>query len=223
MKNENDGNYHVKSTFASRYILSKLSLNSEFMFEMEDYTLNDTLIDPVVSEIKFCLLLELFQAGITLTNHLLEKALKYFLISGEIGNEKLSNNVEEINSLWKSASEKYNSESLHVTINHSFEKGIVTNEEKEYLHKARKILRNGFSHADPSLIFDGLTIPVALASFTDPQNIQKTEAIIENIPFIQGIAQAEFAKSHAREYFNFVYSIVQRNVAKANNKIEKSN
>lgn len=211
MTNEQNEKLHIKPTFSSRFVLNKLVENQELMFEQEDYEVNDTLFDPIIAEIKFCLLLDLFQASITLTNHLLEKSLKYFLIDTEVGEVKLSANIEDINIVWKNACEKYNGKNLKSTIDLAFEHGIITIQEKDELHYLRKIIRNGFSHGDPSKIFNGLTIPVALFSIDNPKNIQRTEANIEIIPFIQGIAQAKFAETHAEKYFHFVFAIIHRN------------
>jgi hypothetical protein len=168
-------------------------------------------IDSIIKELNFCLLLDLYQASITLTNHLLEKSLKLLLIYNESG-KKYVNDLSKINELYGEASRKYNSKDLNDTINITCSKGLITKEEKKVLHVYRDRLRNGFSHSDMGKIFKDAKIPLIMGSFSNPEKFEKWEAKVSEVPFLQGIAQETLAESLALEYYKFVYNIIKKKI-----------
>ena len=171
-------------------------------------------LDSVHQEICYCLLLDLTQASITLTNHLLEKHLKLLLIYNEKGQGRQAQNLKEMYELYGEASAKYGSQDLSNTINLCCSRALITKEDKKHLHKYRKIFRNGFSHADMEKIFGNAKIPLAMGSFTDPTKIETGELRVAEIPLLQGVAQKQMADTNAFDYFLHVHQIIKSSLNK---------
>jgi hypothetical protein len=171
-------------------------------------------LDAIHHEICYCLLLDLTQASITLTNHLLEKHLKLLLIYNEKGRDRQAQSLNDLNDLYGEASAQYGSLDLNDTINRCCTRGLISKEDKKHLHKYREVFRNGFSHADMSKIFGDAKIPLAMGSFTDPSRIETGEFRVADIPLLQGVAQKQVADTHAFEYYQHVYQIIQASLNK---------
>ena len=107
-------------------------------------------VDSVRSEICKCLICGLYQAAITLANHLLESVLKKALIIDESAKNKTEQS--DITNVFDDATEKYANKNLDFTINQACRKGLINKEEKNILHGFREQYRNAFSHADPQKI-----------------------------------------------------------------------
>ena len=114
-----------------------------------------TELNSLVIEINKCLILELFRATITLTNHYLERLLKLALIYNESGIGQFS--VKDWDEIFNEPCEKYDSKSLGNSIELCKKEGLINEDEKEFLFfKIKEFMRNGFSHADSSKILAGL-------------------------------------------------------------------
>lgn len=114
-----------------------------------------TELNSLVIEINKCLILELFRATITLTNHYLERLLKLALIYNESGIGQSS--VKDWDEIFNEPCEKYDSKSLRNSIELCKKEGLINEDEKEFLFfKIKEFMRNGFSHADSSKILAGL-------------------------------------------------------------------
>ncbi len=166
-------------------------------------------VDSISQEIRMCLMLEFFQASITLTNHLLEKTLKLLLIHAE-SDKKQIDSFETMNSNWLEASNKYNSKDLYDTINIASSKGLIDKEQKKILHYFRERIRNGYSHSDVGKLFKDQKIPLVMGSITD-STIVHGEARIADVPMLQGIAQENMAKELALDYFLIIIEVIDKN------------
>lgn len=194
-----------------RYFEQKLSVNSDLAFSFEDIQFGVSEMDSVIKEISICLILDLFQASITLTNHLLEKSLKLFLIYSETSNKQFST-IDELNQQFRPASLKYMSKDLNNTIEIACSKKFITKSEKKILHNYRVRIRNGFSHADASKIFKDMKVPIAKGNFVMNSPIELGEVDLEHVPFLHGIFQDKLAENISFEYYSFVLEIIKRNV-----------
>ncbi|MEM6718017.1 MAG: hypothetical protein AAF611_01745 [Bacteroidota bacterium] len=177
-----------------------------FDFELEIFSEFNTLI----FEINKCLILELSRASITLTNYLLERLLKLALINNETGIGPFP--IENWNDIFEQPNKKYNSLSLNNTIKKCKELKLITEEEEKFLHKTiRKLIRNGFSHADSSAILSKLPDNTKMfqGSLTNPNEDLKEVNINQKvIPVFQAIQMENFAKSYAHPYFDFVFNLI---------------
>jgi hypothetical protein len=193
------------------YISGKLSKNRDQAFTYEMVYIGNNEIDPLLREIRFCLILDLFQASITLTNNLLEKYLKLILIYNEHGKKQIKD-ASTINDLYGPATKKYNNKDLSDTINMACTKGFITKEEKKSLHEFRDRFRNAFGHSDMDKMFKDTKIPFVLGKLSDINKSEIGEARLSEVPFLQGIAQEGFAERYALEYFNFVDNMIKNKI-----------
>lgn len=177
-------------------------------------------VDSVRSEICKCIICGFNQAAITLTNHLMESALKKALITYESRENKIKQH--DITNVFDDATKKYANKNLEFTIKQAYNNGLITNEEKEILDKYRKQYRNAFSHADPQKTFAGISTPVTVFTTNDlNENDELQEKIFtdkpkttlsaENNIIFQGIIQSIIAVNEAIPYF-LALDVIIRNL-----------
>lgn len=175
-------------------------------------------VDSVRSEICKCLICGLYQAAITLANHLLESVLKKALIIDESAKNKTEQS--DITNVFDDATEKYANKNLDFTINQACRKGLINKEEKNILHGFREQYRNAFSHADPQKTFSGISIPATIFTTKDLDNPEEffkkaftnkpnVTLSAENNVIIQGLVQRIKAKQEAVHYFLAIDGIIR--------------
>ena len=179
-------------------------------------------LDPLRDEICKCLICGLYQAAITLTNHLLESSLKKCLaIKYEIDNK---NPQLELKDAFKDGISHYNSWNLNKTINEARIKQLITEEQKNQLHQFREDFRNAYSHADAAKTFLDCHPKIKFISSSDVVTYEdflkiiaekpNTEISIKDFLPIQGIAQAIFAQKEAVPYFIEIDNIIRNMLLK---------
>ena len=167
-------------------------------------------VDSVRSEICKCLICGLYQAAITLANHLLESVLKKALIIDESAKNKTEQS--DITNVFDDATEQYANKDLDYTINQACRKGLITKKDKNLLHIFRERYRNAYSHADPQKTCSGVSIPATICTTKDLDNPEeffkraftdKPNVILsaENNVIIQGLMQSSKAEDEAMDYF----------------------
>ncbi len=173
-------------------------------------------LDPVRHEAALSVMLGLFQAGITLTNHLLESLLKLAVIIESSDPEEREENPKDhsIDSFMKDyeeAQDKYGDENLHNNIGKAYSLGLIDDDQKETLHEIREKLRNAYGHADKSKTFGDLTIPVQSAHLDEGKLKvgQRSEPKVADLLVGQGIIQAKQAEATAPEYFLYIDSLAR--------------
>ena len=175
-------------------------------------------MDSVRSEICKCLICGLYQAAITLANHLLESVLKKALIIDESAKNKTEQS--DITNVFDDATEKYANKYLDFTINQACRKGLINKEEKNILHGFREQYRNAFSHADPQKTFSGISIPATIFTTKDLDNPEEffkkaftnkpnVTLSAENNVIIQGLVQRIKAEQEAVHYFLAIDGIIR--------------
>ena len=165
-------------------------------------------LNYVKREICICLLTEQYQAAITLTNHFLERILKLSLIYHH-SDQKAFLNLDTLSEKYKDATEKYDGAHLYNNIKSCCDAGLIELERGEALQKIREQVRNGFSHADMGKVFGKAETRMLMGSFLDPRKSHVRSMPIVAVPFMQGIAQYEFAKENAHWYFDVVYAVLK--------------
>lgn len=166
--------------------------------------------DPLRDEISKCLICDLCQASITLTNHLLENFLKTMLIYHEtiINKDK---NDDDLLTIFKPYVDKFDGLNLSQTLGRAKRKGLITKEQWKVLDGYRDNFRNAYSHAEKKKIFKNLTIGTNVVELKN--NELKTSdynhtPIIDAL-FGQGIAQTFLSKKIAFNYFISVDTIIR--------------
>lgn len=189
------------------------SLNKNFdnhskFFEFEFYTYPE--LGSSVFEINKCLILGFHRASITLTNNVLERVLKLAIIYNEVGiGQKPEENWNEI---FSKPNEKYTSMSLGNSIEKCKKESLISEEEKKILFDTiRELMRNGFSHSDPSKILKDLPdeFKAYQSTFSNPQEINEINLNHKVIPIFQSMQMDNFAKENAFEYFKFIFQLMK--------------
>lgn len=119
----------------------------------------------IKSQICKCIIFSLHVAAMTLTNHLLEKSIKFFLIySDNTKNKGLEGHkpfemIDEI----EEATPKYDDKNLSTNLEIALKKGVITEEEKQILDKMRVDFRNAYSHSDRKKMYKDKSIVITEA------------------------------------------------------------
>lgn len=174
-------------------------------------------LDPIRHEAALSIMLGLFQAGITLTNHLLESLLKLAVIIESSEPEEhegapKGHSVDSFIEISEEAREKYGDENLHNNIGKAYSLGLIDEDQKEKLHEIREKIRNAYSHADKSKTFGDLTIPVQSVHLEQDELEmgQRTEPKVADLLVGQGLIQAMQAQETAPEYFLYIDSVARQ-------------
>lgn len=171
--------------------------------------------DPLRDEICKCIMLDLNQAAITLTNHLLESFLKMTIIY----NDSIDNNKDsglEMEEYFKDSMNHYDSSFLEQTINAACSKGLISKEQKKVFQGFKDNFRNPYSHAEKKKIFGDDKVSGNHLKLVNGDYVMsdKEEFNIIDLPFFQGIAQAIKAKNDSYDYFKYVDSVIRETLSK---------
>jgi len=175
-------------------------------------------LDPLRHEACLCLIFGLYQAAITVTNHLLESLMTYGLATYAVKPETDETKVRGraitfLVEQYGPALKEYSSINLGDKINRACSRGLITKEQKKRLNRFREEIRNAFSHADKGKTFGDKAIPVQSFHFNEDGTVQaeeKSEPQIADFIIVQGLAQYELAKGMATPYFLYIDSIARQ-------------
>ncbi len=166
--------------------------------------------DPLRDEVCKCLVCNLCQAAITLTNHLLENFLKTMLIYHEtIANKDNSDDI--LLSIFKPNVDKFDGLDLSQTLGRAKSKGLITKKQWKVLDDYRDNFRNAYSHAEKKKIFKDLTIGTNVVELKNNEfkTSDYNQTPIIDVLFGQGIAQTLLSKKIAFNYFISVDTIIR--------------
>lgn len=203
-----------------RHITSSLNdiLIYNYVQIREQYTIHYEWpeLDSIRHEICLCIIFDLNQAAISLTNHLLENFVKEILISDcitkvrdEIHNNNFHKHLKEV---YSRARQKYGEQNLSNNLREAKRIGLLDDSEFETLDNFRVIFRNAYSHADKAKTLGDTTVPVEPFEFKDGEFISlgnQTE-IARDLYLAQGIVQALLAKEESIPYFKSIDSIIRK-------------
>ena len=173
-------------------------------------------------EIGRCYVIGADHACITLTNHLLERYLKSFLILKE-SNFLTLEKLEGLKNIFEKANEKYLGLDLSETLGKFKKLGFITKEEWKKMDVIREQYRNGFGHADPRKILGEAKGNFTLGSFSDPSKSEVKELEIAKIPILHGIAIQFFSESKSLLYFVEVENLIRKTINQIQPEEHKSN
>ena len=169
-------------------------------------------LDPVRHEIALCLVFDLPQAAITLTNHLLESLLKFALIYDHAIKHQPQTeppteaSIRALRDWLQPAKELYMDKDLSFTIDRACSLGLITKEQKKKLHEFRQNFRNAFSHADKDKTFGDVVTQVTPTHVEGGTIVteQPEEVPIADLLVAQGPFQVTHARNTAAPYFLYV-------------------
>ena len=178
-------------------------------FEFKTKVFRFRELEPLIFQVNKCLILDLHSASITLTNHILERLLKLGLIYNEAGIGAIP--VEKWNSIFMEPNRKYSDIPLGNSIELCKNFELITTEEKGFLFDIiRELMRNGFSHSDPSKILAGLPDETVAfhGNFSGQGEINQISLNQKVIPFLQAEHMENFAKENSSFYFDYVFKLI---------------
>ena len=187
-------------------------------------------LDTLRHEVCICLTFGLYQAALTLTNHMLESFLKFSLSYKDVFDKDQDSprgrNLTELLVLLKPAFEHYDHKDLSYTINRSYTLGLITKKQEKQLHNFRQLLRNAYSHAEKKKIHQDKEISVQSLHISDagkfevdPEELYR----LTDMPFMHGIAQCYHAKANAPSYFLYLDELIREIMPKVFTNIDSSN
>lgn len=177
-------------------------------------------LDPIRSEAALCLILELPQAAITLTNHLLESLLKETLITHHSMPTVRDFDGDAVDAIIEGTAEAramFGDALMGTTINAVKTAGLISKAQAKQLYQLRDHFRNPYSHGDKAKIFRDATVPVQAVKVMQDGTIAAGESRVVRVadfPIAQGLIQALIAQIDALEYFSYVDSLARELRAK---------
>lgn len=191
----------LQSNFSTVFPKAYEEIRESYLLEMHGK------FDHLREEISKCIVFGLFQASITLTNHLLEVMLKDFLIFNYCGTSNLtSSNVVK----FREAINKFDNLDLDDTINRSCTAAIITKDEKKQLKDYKDIYRNAYGHAEKKRLFGNDSIKLANFSFDNSTLIEAFTVEASTFYIMHGEMQKDKAQKEAIPYFLYVDTILCR-------------
>jgi len=181
-------------------------------------------LDSVRDEICKCIIFGLSQAAFTLTNHLLESALKKCLIYNYTIENKQSGK-KHLEEIFKEGIRNYDNEKsdLSRSINAACTNGLITKKQKSTLHHFREKYRNSFCHASSQKTFGDFKISgKVISSVNEIFKPIENNLTVKDIPIIQGLVQSMIASNYSLPYFNSVDEIIRDMLNKLNKKNEET-
>lgn len=187
-------NYHLKQ-FNARYLRIRDVYKN-------DYRLPELM--SIKSQICKCIAFGLHVAAMTLTNHLLEKSIKIFLIySDNLRNKNKEGHkpfemIDEI----EEATPKYDDKNLSSNLQRAVDNGVITEEERVLLDKMRNDYRNSYAHSDRKKMYKNGSIEITEVFGTEQcldfiqgkeDKLPKRDVKLVNFPMMDFL----FIKNHA--------------------------
>ena len=198
-----------------------IPVNYKYVNEIFNHEYEYPELDILRDEICKCILCGLYQASITLTNHLLESSLKKCLMLKFL----IRNNRSDICA--KEAS-VYGGKDLRFAIDKACSEGLISKKQKIHLHEFREKYRNAYSHADSVKILGNMEVPInplSLKDFNHPEDMLKAcfqeankTVKVCDLSAVQGIAQIILAEQTAFRYFRDVDGIIRDMLSKLRQK-----
>lgn len=189
----------------SRIVINEKTLMLVSIKKGNLYTLSE--LRSIINEICDSLIINNNQAAITLTNHLFENALKQVLIKWDSQGKQFSKNQLMEESLKKEV-KRFDGEYLKDNITTCYERGLISEDRKKRLMKLKNRFRNPLSHASYSKLFRNTAIPIYVGSLNSTEKIEEKTINVSTIPVFSLLAQEEYAKRYAFEYFAEIYTFI---------------
>lgn len=208
---------------AKQEVITSIDSNYEkIKFQLENPYISSEF-DLLREEICKCILFDLNQAAITLTNHLFENFFKTMLEFQEGIKVSKENKRIDIGQMFEESVKTYDNINLEKSLNIACSKGIITKEHKGVLKKLKDKYRNPYSHAIKEKIFEddeliGVHINLKPELGENPFSKPKNYKIKYN-PTLHGVFQAIKAKQEAIEYFSQLDEIIRATFKKFYNEL----
>ena len=206
----NESKYQLFIEQIEKYVQSPNKLvmeafNSEYAF---------IELNSLLNEVCLCIFCGLPQASITLTNTLLELAMRISIQYAKGIGIEINNNLLEPLKYEKKNGKKIPQNSLSNNIKIAFAMGLITHEQKDFLNKYRKDFRNNFSHARLETIEEE-KIPIGSINISEKRCSQIENSLSEFLP-LYGISLYMSAENSYIKNFLDIDKIIRSIICKIN-------
>lgn len=164
-------------------------------------------LEFIINEICDCLVLNKQCAATTLTNYLLESSLKLSLIYWK-AYEKPFDNKKDFEMMYIYEVEKYIGKEMSKILNFAFEEHLIDINDMNDLKKLMLEYRNHIDHASNNKSIRNLRIPIATLDLNTNESTENLNAKVTGNPLLYLIAQEDFMRINAYDYFMHVFSYI---------------
>ncbi len=188
-----------------KYFDEKINLNFDKLspyFDVDSHLFSG--INLLMNENYRCLMVDAHIASITMSNHIIERLLKFALI--------YENSLDESEEIAIKAYKKFQGMAMKNTIINCWNRNLIDDNEKKHLEKIiNDMVRNGFSHSSFENILRSTPekIPAIKGNFhsTEITDVEIDRRVLLSI----SEAQIEnFAKENSFEYFKYIFGLIRR-------------
>ena len=161
---------------------------------------------PILAEICSCFYLQKNMAAVTLTNHLLESAIKFALVFKE-GNGKTFDDTAKMDTLFEEECKMYMSKDLGINIKTLFDKGMITESQRDRLIHLKNLYRNPYSHASNNALVNSASKQIVCGDLSNPSYIEERQAKVAYNPLFMVDARIDFINRTGVSYFEEVVNL----------------
>lgn len=161
---------------------------------------------PILAEICSCFYLQKNMAAVTLTNHLLESAIKFALVFKE-GNGKTFDDPAKMDTLFEEECKMYMGKDLGINIKTLFDKGMITESQKDRLIHLKNLYRNPYSHASNNALVNSASTQIVCGDLSNPSYIEERQAKVAYNPLFMVDARIDFINRTGVSYFQEVVNL----------------
>lgn len=161
---------------------------------------------PIIAEICSCFYLQKNMAAVTLTNHLLESAIKFALVFKE-GNGKTIDDPAKMDTLFEEECKMYMSKDLGINIKTLFDKGMITESQRDRLIHLKNLYRNPYSHASNNALVNSASKQIVCGDLSNPSYIEERQAKVAYNPLFMVDARIDFINRTGVSYFQEVVNL----------------
>lgn len=162
---------------------------------------------PILAEICSCFYLQKNMAAITLTNHLFESAIKFALVFKE-GNGKTFDDPAKMDTLFEEECKMYMGKDLGLNIKTLFDKGMITESQRDRLIHLKNLYRNPYSHASNNALVNTASTLIVCGDLSNPSYIEERQAKVAYIPRFMVDARIDFINRTGISYFQEVINLI---------------
>lgn len=164
------------------------------------------ILNPIIAEICSCFYLQKNMAAVTLTNHLLESAIKFALVFKE-GNGKTIDDPAKMDTLFEEECKMYMSKDLGINIKTLFDKGMITESQRDRLIHLKNLYRNPYSHASNNALVNSASKQIVCGDLSNPSYIEERQAKVAYNPLFMVDARIDFINRTGVSYFQEVVNL----------------
>lgn len=165
------------------------------------------ILNPIIAEICSCFYLQKNMAAVTLTNHLLESAIKFALVFKE-GNGKTIDDQAMMDSLFEKECKMYMYEDMGKNIGTLYTKRMITKDQKKRLIQFKNLYRNAYSHASNNAFVEHASTPIVIGNLSNPDYIENKQARVACNPLLLVDARINFVERTGFGYFQEVVNLI---------------